>query len=473
MTHDAVRSDTDNRREPAGTGVREILRISGPIVLGMLSYTVMGFMDRVMIGWLRSEDALAAVGSADIAAYTLSTLAMGFTSMTTAFVAQCYGQGNRLGCTRYTWQGIHLSLMAVVLAAMLYPCTAPLFDSMGHSPAVAALEKDYFRIRLYGYYFVSLIAALSGFFQGIGRPAVTMYAALLGNAVNLILNYLLIFGKCGFPVMGIRGAAFATVTATAVQALFLMAIFLSRSARTAYGTHRSWKLNLPMCREIIRVGAPAALAMFLDVANWWIWISYIIGRFGPVQMAANTIAVSFNSITFMPVIGIHQGIAAIVGQWIGRGNRYLARSRAWTAVRLSVAYMVIMGILIAAFGGVLTWLLFRPDNAEVVRLAHRLLILAAFFQAFDAINITLSGALRGAGDTRWIMWTTALLAYGFGLPLSAGLSIGLGLETFGAWIGATIFIMTLSAAIILRFHGGRWEKINLFSETRYNQNPQP
>jgi len=450
--------------------VREIVRISGPIVLGMLSYTVMGFMDRVMIGWLRSEDALAAVGSADIAAYTLSTLAMGFTSITTTFVAQRYGQGNRPDCARYTWQGIHLSLISVVLALLLYPLSSPLFDSMGHAPSVAALEKDYFRIRLCGYYFVSLVAALSGFFQGIGRPSVTMYAAVLGNAINLILNYLLIFGRLGFPAMGIRGAATATVIAMAFQALFLMAVFLSSPNRRQYGTHREWRVRLPMCREIIRVGAPAALAMFLDVANWWIWISYIIGRFGPVQMAANTIALSFNSITFMPVIGIHQGISAIVGQWIGRGDRDRARARAWTAVRLSVTYMVIMGILIAAGGGFLTRILFRPDNPEVVSLARRLLILAAFFQAFDAINITLSGALRGAGDTRWIMWATALLAYGFGLPLSAGLSIGLGLETFGAWIGATIFITTLSAAIILRFQGGSWEQISLFSETDFSDN---
>lgn len=367
MTHIAVRTEPDDQPEPAGTGVREIIRISGPIVLGMLSYTVMGFVDRVMIGWLRSEEALAAVGSADIAAYTLSTLAMGFTSMTTAFVAQCYGQGNRPGCTRYTWQGIHLSLLAVVLAALLYPCTSPLFDSMGHAPAVVALEKAYFRIRLYGYYFVSLIAALSGFFQGIGRPEVTMYAALLGNAVNLVLNYLLIFGNCGFPALGLRGAATATVAAMIVQALFLMGVFLSRPLRRAYGTLRGWQPSLPMCRELIRVGAPAALAMFLDVANWWIWISYIIGRFGPMQMAANAIALSFNSITFMPVIGIHQGIAAIVGQWIGRGSRQRARSRAWTAVRLSVAYMVIMGVVIAASGGMLTRLLFRPENPEVVR----------------------------------------------------------------------------------------------------------
>lgn len=451
--------------EPPGTGIWEILRVSGPIVLGMLSYTVMGFMDRVMIGWLRSEDALAAVGSADIAAYTLSTLAMGFTSMTTAFVAQRYGQGNRPDCARYTWQGIHLSLAAVALALLLYPLTSPLFDSMGHTAEVATLEKAYFRVRLAGYYFVSLVAALSGFFQGIGRPAVTMYAALLGNTVNLVLNYLLIFGKCGLPAMGVSGAATATVTATGVQALFLLVVFLSRSNRTVYGTLRGWRPSLPMCRELVRVGAPAALAMFLDVANWWIWIAFIIGRFGPVQMAANTIALSFNSITFMPVIGIHQGIAAIVGQWIGRGDRRRARSRAWTAVCLSVAYMVTAGVLIAAAGGALTRTLFRPDNPEVVHLAHRLLILAAFFQAFDAINITLSGALRGAGDTRWIMWATALLAYGFGLPLSAGLSIGLGLETFGAWIGATIFIMTLSVSIILRFHGGKWERINLFSET--------
>ena len=128
-----------------------------------------------------------------------------------------------------------------------------------------------------------------------------------------------------------------------------------------------------------------------------------------------------------------------------------------------MGYMVVMGCVFAVFGGFLIRHVFKPESAEIVQLGHRLLILAAFFQAFDAVNITCMGALRGAGDTRWMMWMTAFMAYGFCLPVSIFFAFGLGLETYGAWMGATSFIMLLSGVLFLRFHSEKWRNIQIFT----------
>ncbi|NLV41973.1 MAG: MATE family efflux transporter [Candidatus Hydrogenedentes bacterium] len=448
--------------EPRWTGVREVMGMSGPIILGSLSYTVMGFADRVMVGRL-GENALAAVLSADIASFSLSTLFMGVTAVVSTFAAQCYGRGDPRQCSLYCWQGLYVSLLGVLFGAVLYPLSGPLFGLMKHTPEVTALELSYFRIRLLGYYFVAAMSGFSGFFQGVNRPGIPTWAAIAGNGVNLGLNYLLIYGNFGFPRMGISGAALATVIGMAVQTLILFGVFVSPRMDRLYATRASWRPDIVRMRELIGIGIPSALSMFLDVANAWIFVSFIIGRFGPVQMAANTVALSFNHICFMPVIGLNQGIAAIVGQWIGRGDPARAKARTYTALRLAMGYMVVMGCVFAVFGGFLIRRVFDPESAEIVRLGHRLLILAALFQAFDAVNITCMGALRGAGDTRWIMWMTIFMSYGFSLPLSVFFAFGLGLETYGAWIGATIFIMTLSGVLFLRFHGEKWRNIQIFT----------
>ena len=166
-------------------------------------------------------------------------------------------------------------------------------------------------------------------------------------------------------------------------------------------------------------------------------------------------------VSFMPAVGLNQGIAPIVGQWIGAGDIRRAKLRTYTAIKLATGYMLFMGIFFALFGGLLIEWIFSKDP-QVISLGHRLLILAAIFQAFDATNIVCSGALRGAGDTRYMMWVTFLMAYTIFLPLALIFSFPMGGEAYGAWIAATIFIILLSFVLFRRFYGERWANINIF-----------
>ena len=212
---------------------------------------------------------------------------------------------------------------------------------------------------------------------------------------------------------------------------------------TATMTRSSWRFEWNRIRELFSLGVPAAVSMFLDIANWWIFVAFIVGRLGAVQLAATTIALSFMHICFLPAVGLNYGISAIVGQWLGRGDVPRAKARTYTAMRIAASYMAVMGLIFAVFGAKIIQFVFDAE-ADVASLGHKILILAAFFQAFDAVNIVSMGALRGAGDTRWMMYITFITSYFMFLPLAILFGIILNGGALGAWAGTTIFVILLS-----------------------------
>jgi len=457
----AVNQDNPHT-EARWAGLNEVMRMSGPIILGSLSYTIMLFVDQVMVARL-GTDALAALGSAGLWSYISGCFFLGIIGCVSTFVAQSYGRGNLDNCARYAWQGIYISFLAGVMALVLWPLSGPLFAVMRHPEGVMQLEIVYFRIRLFGFVSMAWTTALASFFQAVGRSRVPMYVAIVCNAANILLNYLLIFGKFGFPRWEIAGAGTATVISLALQVVLLQAVFLSGPIDRRFGSRRAYVFDLAKCRELIRIGLPAGLTFLMDIANWGLFTSFIVGYFGAVALASHNAAIGFMHLAFMPAIGLNQGLAAIVGQYLGRKDPTTAAARTYTAMKLAMAYMFVMGLIFAVFGRVLIDFFFT-DDPEVLDLGHKLLILAALFQAFDGINIVASGALRGAGDTRWMAIMTFLFAYFFFLPLALALAFPAGLGAVGAWIAATVYIIGLSGLLFTRFRGGRWQRIRIFAE---------
>lgn len=447
--------------ETRWTGLREVMAMSGPIILGSLSYTIMRFVDQMVVSRLGTE-ALAAMGSAGVWSYVMGCFVFGIIGCVSTFVSQCYGRGEMEQCARYTWQGIHLSLLAGVLALAIWPLSGPLFQSMGHSPDVTRFEATFFRIWLAGYAAVAWMTALASFFQSVGRPGIPMYVAIVANLINLFLNIVLVFGYLGFPRMGIAGSALASVIAQWFQALCLHAIFISAPFNARFNTRRAFMPDFGRIRELFRIGFFSGLTILMDVGNWAIFTSFVVGHFGDVALASHNAAMAFMHLCFMPALGVNQGICAIVGQYIGRGNFSAAAARTYTAMKVAIVYMFCTGLVFAFFGKGLIRTFFSQDPG-VVALGHTLLILAAFFQGFDAINIVVFGALRGAGDTLRVAIITFAGAYLFFLPLSMFLAFVWEWGAVGAWIGATVYIIGLSGIIYLRFRGGKWKEIRIFS----------
>ncbi len=446
--------------EPRWAGLREVSFMAGPIVLGMMSHTIMQFVDVAMVSRLGSE-ALAAVGSAGLWVYILSTFLLGIVGCVSTFVSQCIGREQKEHCAKYAWQGIYLALPAGALSLLLWPLAGPFFRSMPHDELVTNYEITYFQVRLFGYVFLAWGAALAAYFQAIGRPMVPMGIAIFTNILNAGLDYVLIFGIGPFPEWGVYGAAVATVIGQFAFVAVAQTIFLNSRSNREFATRTTYAFDSHRMRELFRIGWPSGLMFLLEIMTWGIFTSLIVGYFGDIEMAAHTTALTVMHMSFILGIGLNHAIAPIVGNWIGKGHPDVAIARTYTAIKIAVVYMTLMGGVFALFGDVIITKAFG-QSGEIVTIGYKLLLLAAVFQAFDAVTIVSAGALRGAGDTRWMAVVMGFASYLGFLPLATALSFWDDWGAVGGWVGATIYIIGVSGLIFYRFYGEKWRDISIF-----------
>ena len=457
LTIDAVLSKEETR----WSGLREVTLLAVPIIITVGSNTIMSAVDSWFVAQL-GRDHIAAVVPASILNSVLVAFFVGVVSCVSTFVGQNYGRGQLNDCSHFAWQGIHVSLIIGAGVLLLWPLTPPIFRFAGHEQSVQSLESVYFRYRLFGVGGAIMSVALGAFFQATGRPIIPMVATVLANIFNFVGDYVLIFGRFGFPQMGITGAAVATNISAWLCALMMLAIFLSKGYKTSYSTWTTWRWDGQKARQFFRVGWPAGLSLGMDAGSWAVFLALIIGKFGTDALAASAIVGQIMMGSFMPTIGLSIAVTALVGQWIGRGNVERAKARYKAALMIGVTYMTVMGVLFVIFRHPLVSL-FRSEP-EVVALGGKFLILAAAFQFFDAIGIVTTGALKGAGDTKWPMAAGMVAAWGIFLPLGYFLSTHTSLGVMGAWFGANIYIYLLGAALFWRFVSGGWQKIDLLEK---------
>ena len=457
---DAEASPPATLMADAWRDLREVLAISFPVIVAMASFTLMGFVDTTMLAYYGADE-LAAVGPAGAAAFAFLAFIMGTGSCTSTFVAQSVGRGQLDECARYTAQGVYFGFVMQAVAVPLMLWSPAIFALFGHPPAVQRMESVYFRIVLVHTAGSAAYASLSSFFQGISRPAIPMYAAILANLFNAVGDYVLIFGKLGFPRMGIAGAAWATTACSYVQVLFLLGAYLWKPMHDRFRTRTHWRLDLARLRRYLSIGAPAGISFMLDVASRAIFLLVLIGPLGRDILAANNITNSILGLSVMPAVGLNKGVTVLVGQYIGRRNIRAAKRSAYFGLALAMAYMVFMGLLFVAFRRpIVHW--FRSEEA-IVKAGGTMLIFAAAFQAFSALSIISLGALRGAGDTRFPAVIGIVSGWGVMLPLGWLLTRSAGLGYVGAWTAASIHIATLGVLFFWRFAGEAWRKIDIFA----------
>lgn len=425
----------------------------------MVSQTVMWTVDSIMVGRLGKVE-LAGVGLGGLLVITLYSFFMGLSYSANTYVAQSFGAGRYKACATYMWQGVYLSVAIGAIILIVRGFVPWTIDLLGPKPEVRPFSVDYANIRMLSGPFFILHYYLAHFFRGIGNTRTPMKVAIFANAVNIGLDYLLIFGPGPFPAMGVEGAAWATSTANVLSALSLAAIAISKPYRDRFGTLREWRLRLRAVRELLRLGAPIGFHYILDIGCFLVFAAYV-GRMGTDQLAANQIMIQVLALSFMPANGISVAAVTLVGQYLGAGKPDIAWKSGQNAIRIALIYAGIVAAAYMIFPELLVKM-FNSDS-EVVRIGKRLIVIAAVFQLFDALQIVAAGALRGAGDVKSPMllalcgsWLVFLpLAYYFGTVRGGGI--------VGAWTGATIELVLLGMAMFMRFRMGSWQKIRLLS----------
>jgi len=451
-----------NWRRPGG--YREVIKISLPLIISMSSHTVMLFTDRLFLGRY-SLDTLAASVPAGLLAFMFMCFFMGVVEFTNTFVAQYVGAHLTRRVGSALWQGIYLALAAGILLALLSGLGGSLFRLAGHAPRIQELETVYFRILMLGAVFGLLQNALSCFYSGRGLTMPLMAVNVIGVTLNVPLNYLLINGAGIFPELGIAGSALATVISSAVMLLLYIGVVFRDENNRVYGVRRMWAFDRALFGRLLKFGTPAGIQVFVDIFGFTMFL-LMVGRLGRDAMAATNIACSINVLAFMPMIGFSIAVSTLVGQAIGRGSPEDGMAATRSALHLTCAYMWTLAALFILAPEWLIDIFHAPggDAAEfaaVRRLTVTVLRFIAFYSIFDAINVIYSGALRGAGDTKFIGWTIACLSLGLiVLPVTVGVVyFHAGLYT--AWSFVSAYVCLLALVFRWRYRQGRWKRMRV------------
>lgn len=436
-------------------GAREVLVLAYPVVLTQMSMTAMGIVDSAMVGSLGATQ-LGAVGFGGIWIWTVACFFVGTTHAVQTFVAQREGAGALHECGAWAWQGVWAVIPLGGLAtALLWFGSDTAVRWLGSSEELQSLAAGYVSTRSLGLVGMLCATAFGSFFRGVGDTRTPLYATLVANAVNVALDYGLIFGAWGLPTLGVRGAGLATAVAEWTFGAVTLWAFLRPALRARFGTWRARPSRVDM-RRLLRTGAPIGGQWWLEMISFAAFTT-LVARMGDTSMAASQAFVALLSLSFMQAIGLSIAVSTLVGQYIGAGDPASAERSFRSGLRLAALLAGGIALLFTAIPDVLVSVF--SDDPEVLRLGRPLMLVGALFQFFDAFGIVADGALRGAGDTRWPFVARLLLAWGVFVPLAWGVGVWLEGGLTWAWAAGGVHVLLLALVLVLRFRSGAWRQI--------------
>jgi multidrug resistance protein, MATE family len=307
------------------------------------------------------------------------------------------------------------------------------------------------------------MAAVNGFFSGRGQTWIVLGIEAAGTSVNVALALVLIFGRAGFPELGIAGAGLATVAGSWTSALVALGLLLRRKYREEFQTLRGWRPERALFGRLMKYGGPAGVQVFLDVLVFNVFFQ-LVGRIGEVATGATTLTVRLNMVAFLPMMGLGQAVSILVGQRLGADRPDLAERSAYTGLKWIFGYMCTVAAVYLLFPRALVST-FEGDRdpaafAAIAAIVPTLLAYVAVYSIVDAVNVTFAFALRGAGDTRFVSLLTFALAWPI-MVVPTFVVVGTGGSVYAAWIFATAYIFAMAACFYWRFRTGKWKSMRV------------
>ena len=450
------------RKYPTGS-LREVLSIAVPLVISNSAFMVMQFCDRVFLANYSELSIQAAVPAGNLA-FTLICLFTATAGYSANLVAQYHGAKKALKCLHATMQGIYFTLMFMPLVLLAIPLGNFIISLFGHTPELALQEGVYLKWMVFCALPVGLGWSISGFFTGQGRVKMTTISNIIGSALNIVLDYVLIFGKFGFPEMGLEGAAIATFIASffapATQFFFMMK---SRHVREV-GLRDAFRPEFKLMKKLVRFGFPAGVQIFLDHGAWSLFL-LVTAMLDAVSLTVSNIVLSINNLAFSPVMGFGTAASILCGQYLGSGDSANAKKAVRATMKLGLIHMCLIGSVFVLLPETLISLFATSDGGaahdpEFMRMGRNLMYLMTIWGFFDTVNLILVGGLKGSGDTKFTMWYLALVAWLVWIPGEV-LILKAGGGIVEAWVWMTIYVGILSTGLIKRWHGGIWKQIRM------------
>jgi len=433
-------------------------QLAAPVMLGMLGHTFVSFIDNIMVGQLGTAQ-LAAVSLGNSFMFIAMSLGIGFSTAITPLVAEADGANDFAKGKSAFKHGLFLCTVLGVLLFLLVFFAKPLMYLMKQPVEVVELAIPYLDLVAFSLIPLVVFQAFKQFSDGLSLTKYPMYATIVANVVNVGFNYVLIFGKFGFPEMGIVGAAYGTLISRFVMVAHIWWLLKGREKSKHFVTNiKILVLDKTMINKLIGLGAPSAMQMFFEVAIFTaaIWLSGLLGK---NPQAANQIALNLSSMTFMVAMGLSVASMIRVGNQKGLQKYFELRRIAFSLFLLGFIFAVVFGILFLIFNEALPKLYVDfddvinfKDNTEVVTIASQLLIASAIFQISDSLQVIVLGALRGLQDVKIPTLITFIAYWLIGFPISWILGKEDAYGSFGIWIGLLAGLTSAAILLFIRFN---------------------
>jgi len=448
-------------------GFGEVLKIAFPLILSTSAFTLQLFIDRVFLMWY-DRDAMSAAMLGGMLNFVAFSFFMGTANYVNTFVSQYDGAGRKERIGPAVWQSIYFCIAAGFIMIGVSLFAEPLMNLVGHDESVRAYEMSYFRILAAGALPGLLTASLSCFYTGRGKTMVVMWVNIVRTCVNITMDYILIFGKFGAPEMGISGAAIATITSGIVASGIYIFIFLAEDNRRDYKTNNC-RLDSDLFGRLMRFGLPNGTQFMLDMLGFALFIVFI-GRIDSVALAATAMACQINTLSFLPMIGFGIATSTLVGRALGKNDPALAQKSTFSASIMTFGYMSVIAVCYFFVPDIFMLpYKFGADAAQfemLKPLVRTLLIFVAFYCLFDTGNIIFSAAIKGAGDTKFVMiasvvlnWTIVVVPTYLAVKFLEGEA-----RLYAAWLALTLYVCVLSVLFLLRFGGGKWKSMRVIEK---------
>ena len=440
----------------------ELWFLSYPLIVTMAAQVVMQFVDRMFLAWY-SHEALAACVPAGVLAMTFAAVFMGLASYTSVFISQYYAKKKYASVTVSLWQGIFLAVLSSLLLAGLTPAGIALINAFGHEEAVRLLEIKYFSIlNIFGGLAV-INNALASFFSGRGHTKIPMWATVVGNLVNIVLDYVMIFGKLGFPVMGIEGAAWATVIGTGSITLIFCTLIFAGKVRKEFKIRRLAGFYKPVFSRLLRFGLPNGFGFLMDILSFTLF-TFMIGNIDTLSLQASNVVMSMQPVVFTVILGLGIGIQILVSKYQGLKRPDLTIKVIKNACKIGYAYAGAVSLAFFFCSSFFVWLFIppsSPDAALISAKTYPLIKLVSAFVLFDATYLIFGEAIRGAGDTKFYMYVMIFCAWGLLIPGTWLIVYKLQMSVFWVWSWLTFYAALTAVFMLARFLSGRWKRFNV------------
>ena len=442
-----------NRRGPLALQIRSTLVLALPVIGSNLTQSLKHLTDAVMLGWYGVDELAGGVLAGTLFTITF-IVGSGCAMAALPLAAAAEGSGQTWRVRRVVRMGLWLSLIFGLLVLWPLQRTEEFLLLLGQETVTAGLAGDYMRIAAWGLFPALAIMALKSFFMALVRPQVVLWSTLAGAVFNVFANYALIFGNWGFPELGIRGAAVATVVSHSFALLIMLAVLEARSAFRRYSLFSNFlRPDWPILKEVFRLGWPISATLIAETGFFAV-TAIMMGWIDTESLAAHGIALEIAAFVFMIYLGLANAGTVMVGRAFGIADRTAIILASRAAIILCVLAVAVTVLVFVSIPVTLVSAFLDEDSGNterVVEIGVALIYVAAAFQVGDALQVVALGLLRGLKDTHHPMIIAAVSYAVIGVPASYLFGFTFGGGAIGVWLGFVIGLGTAAALLLLRF----------------------